>query len=276
MSVAHPPIGIHRLTDNQYFGIDLPSSSSTKTLLNGTNAHLAHERETPREETDAFAVGAYTHALLLDPKSIETNFIRVGDIDRRTKDGKEAWASAQRRANLTGARIVTDDQVALATAMANSVYENPSAASLINTAIEREITIIGAIGNRPAKCKADAVIRLAQACIVLDIKTTESASPRDFAASAAKFGYYHQAAFYRRLIEQTHLGVVDDFVIIAVEKKPPHLCAVYRIPTSAIEIADARIDALVERWWKVQEGDRTGYDTHITELDPPRWWVAND
>jgi len=276
MSVAHPPIGIHRLTDTEYFGLDLPSSSGTKTLLTGTNAHLAHERETPREENDAFTVGAYTHALLLDPNSIETNFIRLGDIDRRTKEGKAEWESAQRRAGLSGARIITRPLVEQATAMAQAVRANPTAASLINTAIDREVTIIGMIGGQPAKCKADAVIRLAQACIVLDIKTTESAAPRDFAASAAKFGYYHQAAFYRRLIEQTNFGIVDDYVIIAVEKKPPYLTAVYRVPNSAIEIADERIDALIERWWKVQQGDRTGYQPTITELDPPRWWVTND
>jgi len=275
MSVAHPPIGIHRLTDTEYFGIDLPSSSSTKTLLTGTNAHLAHERETPREENDAFTLGAYLHALLLDPESISTNFIALGDIDRRTKDGKAEWESAQRRAGLSGARIITRPLVEQANAMAQAVRENPSAASLLNTLSEREATIIGEIAGRPAKAKVDGIVRLASACIVLDVKTTESARPTDFSASAAKFGYFHQAAFYRRLVEQ-NIGVLDDFVIIAVEKKAPYLTAVYRIPFHAIETADRRIDELVARWWEVAEGDRTGYALTIQELEPPRWWLGND
>ena len=275
MSVAHPPIGIHRLTDAAYFGIDLPSSSSTKTLLTGTNAHLAHERETPREENDAFTLGAYLHALLLDPESIAANFIALGDIDRRTKEGKAEWESAQRRAGLSGARIITRPLVEQAAAMAQAVRENPSAASLLNTLSDRETTIIGEIAGRPAKAKVDGIVRLAGACIVLDVKTTESARPTDFAASAAKFGYFHQAAFYRRLVEQ-NIGVLDDFVIIAVEKKPPYLTAVYRIPFHAIETADRRIDELVARWWEVAEGDRTGYALTIQELEPPRWWLGND
>ena len=275
MSVAHPPIGIHRLTDTEYFGIDLPSSSSTKTLLTGTNAHLAHERETPREENDAFTLGAYLHALLLDPESIAANFIALGDIDRRTKDGKAEWESAQRRAGLSGARIITRPLVEQATAMAQAVRENPSAASLLNTLSDRETTIIGEIAGRPAKAKVDGIVRLAGACIVLDVKTTESARPTDFAASAAKVGYFHQAAFYRRLVEQ-NIGVLDDFVIIAVEKKAPYLTAVYRIPFHAIETADRRIDELVARWWEVAEGDRTGYALTIQELEPPRWWLGND
>lgn len=275
MSVAHPPAGLHRLPDAEYFGIDLPSSSGTKTLLNGTNAHLAAERETPREENEAFTLGAYLHALLLDPESIATNFIALGDIDRRTKEGKAEWESALRRAGLSGARIITRPLVQQATAMAQAVRENPAAASLLNTLTEREVTIIGDIGGRPAKAKVDGIVRLAGACIVLDVKTTESAAPRDFGASAAKFGYFHQAAFYRRLVEQ-NVGVMDDFIIIAVEKKAPYLTAVYRIPFIAIETADRRIDELVERWWQVAEGDRTGYALTIQELEPPRWWLGND
>ena len=275
MSVAHPPAGLHRLPDAEYFAIDLPSSSGTKTLLTGTNAHLAAERETPREENDAFTLGAYLHALLLDPESIATNFIALGDIDRRTKDGKAEWEAAQRRASLSGARIITRPLVQQATAMAQAVRENPAAANLLNTLTEREITIIGEIGGRAAKAKVDGIVRLAGACIVLDVKTTDSAAPRDFAASAAKFGYYHQAAFYRRLVEQ-NVGVMDDFVILAVEKKPPYLTAVYRLPFHAIETADLRIDELVERWWQVAEGDRTGYALTIQELEPPRWWLGND
>ena len=275
MSVAHPPAGLHRLPDSQYFAIDLPSSSGTKTLLNGTNAHLAAERETPREDNEAFTLGAYLHALLLDPESIATNFIALGDIDRRTKEGKAEWESAQRRAGLSGARIITRPLVQQATAMAQAVRENPAAASLLNTLTEREITIIGEIGGRPAKAKMDGIVRLAGACIVIDLKTTESASPRDFGGSAAKFGYFHQAAFYRRLVEQ-NVGVMDDFIIIAVEKKAPYLTAVYRLPFHAIETADRRIDELVARWWEVAEGDRTGYALTIQELEPPRWWLGND
>lgn len=273
MSVAHPRAGLHRLSDVEYFGIDLPSSSGTKTLLTGTNAHLAAEREQPREESDAFTLGAYLHALLLDPESIATNFIALGDIDRRTKDGKAEWESAQRRAGLSGARIITRPLVAQATAMAQAVRENPAAAQLLNTLTEREITIIGEIGGRPAKAKVDGIVRLPDGCFVVDVKTTENAAPRDFAASAAKFGYFHQAAFYRRLVEQ-NVGVMGDFIIIAVEKKAPYLTAVYRLPFQAIEIADRQIDELVERWWQVAEGDRTGYALHIQDLHPPMWWFT--
>jgi hypothetical protein len=41
-------------------------------------------------------------------------------------------------------------------------------------------------------------------------------------------------------------------------------------------IADHRIDALVERWWQVKAGDRTGYPEEIQELALPSWWLRGD
>lgn len=276
MSIPHLPAGLMKFEDAVYFDIDLPSSSTTKALINGTNAHLAHEREQTREENDAFTLGAYLHALLLaPPATIENDFIKLGKIDRRTIAGKDLWAAAQRRAELSGARIITADLVEQGESMAASVRDHVNASTLLASLAHREITIIGEIAGRPAKAKIDGIATKRHSCLIVDIKTTESAAPKDFAGSAAKFGYFHQAAFYRRLAEQ-QVSVVDDFLIIAVEKKAPYLTVIYRIPSVAMDVADQKIDALVERWWQVNEGDRTGYPSSIQDLEPPRWWLANE
>jgi hypothetical protein len=279
MSVPIPPIGIHRLSDKDYFAIDLPSSSSTKVLASHPNATLAWERENPREESDDFAVGAYVHACLLDPESIPSNFIMVGEINKRTKEGKAEWESLQRRAERNGARLLMREQRELGDAMAVSAQANPSVRTLLASACEREIAVIGEIGGRPAKAKLDAVLDIQTedgpvTCIV-DLKTTKSADPRQFAKDAAAYGYFHQAAFYTRLLRQ-HRRAVEDYVVIAVEKTPPYLCAVYRIPSVAIAVADEKVAALVERWWSVKDGDRTGYPQGIVELEPPRWWLIGE
>jgi hypothetical protein len=266
------PTGFHKLNDRDYFEIELPSSSQTKILLEGTNAHLAHSRAQPREENDAFAVGAYTHALLLQPEQIENDFIVIAKLDRRTKEGKAAWESAQRRAELSGARIITDEQVTLGRAMADSVLANDAASRILSRLTLREITVIGDIGGRPAKAKVDGIATIDHATIIVDIKTAQSIHPRTFATAAATYGYYHQAAFYRRLVEQT-VESVQDVIVIAVEKDAPHLCAVYRLPDAALEIADRRIPELVDRWWYVAHGDCTGYAPTIHELTPPTWWM---
>lgn len=286
MSVPQPTNGIHSLSDRDYFAIDLPSSSTTKTLIGRPNAALAWERANPKDDdNEAFAIGAFAHAMILAPESISENFIITGKIDRRTKEGKAEADALARRASLSGARIITDEQAALATAMAEAVQNHPVASALLSHAKHREITIITDIVGRPAKGKIDALAHKERtaltpgATIVIDIKTTASADPREFAASAAKFGYFHQAAWYRRLVEAEygHGGtLVDDYVIIAVEKNAPHLVAVYRVPPVAIEVADRKIDELVARWWMVKEGDASGYPEQLTDLVAPPWWLAAD
>jgi len=280
MSVPTPPAGIHRLSDRDYFAIDLPSSSATKVLLSGPNAKLAYERENPREDNDDFTVGAYVHALCLDPDSVEQNFIMVGDINRRTNDGKAEWAALQSRAQRTGARVLTSDLREKGELMARSVLAHPSATAILRAASEREVTVIGEIGGRPAKAKIDAIASVINAdgsvdTVIIDVKTTQSADPRTFAADAAKYGYFHQAAWYTRLLRQ-HRKWVEDFVIVAVEKNPPYLVAVFRIPSVAVSVADRKIDEVAERWWKVQAGDRTGYPQDIVELEPPKWWLIGE
>lgn len=274
-----PTAGIHNLSDRDYFAIPLPSSSATKTLLTGTNAHLAHEIENPQEDTEAFALGAYLHALVLRPQSIEDDFIVAPKLDRRTKEGKAEYESIQRRAELSGARIVTTDMVAQAVQMAASIKAHKSASFLFSHAGWREATVVGTIAGNLAKAKIDGVFTVengpdSEATIIVDVKTAASASPREFSKAAAQFGYFHQAAFYSRLAAQ-HFGAIDGFVFVVVEKTPPYLCAVYRVPEAALIQADSRIDALVARWWAVNQGDRTGYPSQIIDLEPPSWWLTD-
>jgi exodeoxyribonuclease VIII len=280
MSVAIPLAGIHRISDREYFAIDLPSSSATKVLLNGPNAKLAYERENPREDTDDFTVGAYVHALCLDPASVEENFIMVGEINRRTKEGKAEWESLQSRADRTGARVLTAELREKGELMADSVLRHPSATAILRAAHEREVTVIGEIGGRPAKAKIDGIALVPcddglMESVIIDIKTTQSADPRTFAADAAKFGYFHQAAWYTRLLRQ-HRQRVEEFVIIAVEKHPPYLVAVFRIPSVAVSVADRKIEEVADRWWCVKAGDRSGYSENIVELEPPKWWLIGE
>jgi hypothetical protein len=260
--------GLHQLPDREYFAIDLPSASGTKALLTGTNAHLAWERDHPQEDTDAFAVGALTHALLLAPDTVEQAFIQAGKIDRRTKDGKEQYAQMQTRAERTGARIVTDDQVALAVGMADSVRAHKAFRLLDGFAKHREISVIGEVAGLPAKAKLDMADEAFT--IITDIKTAASASRSEFARAAAMFGYAHQAAWYREILRSLDMRPVD-ICFVVVEKNAPHLVATYRLATEAIDAAAARLPDLVRRWYAVRDGDRTGYPDTIQDLDLPKW-----
>jgi hypothetical protein len=267
---------VQGVPESEYHAIDLPSASALKVLDSQTNAHLAHQRSNPRDESDAFALGSYLHAIVLTPQLAETAFVVAPRVDRRTKEGKAAWEDATRRASLLGATLIGEDAAAQAQAMADAIRRHPVAGPIISAQGMREVTCIGRVGGRLAKARFDALLDVQTSpdtttTIIVDLKSTLSAAPREFSRSATQFGYWLQAAFYWRLAAQ--FREVDDFIYLAVEKDAPHLVAAYRVPQLALSIADARIDKLVDRWWAVKAGDATGYEERITELEPPTWWT---
>jgi hypothetical protein len=261
------------IADAEYFGIDLPSSTATKTLIGKTNLHLAYERENPRSDTDAFTLGALVHALVLKPALVETAFIKAGRIDRRTTAGKAEYEALTKRAQLTGARIIGEDIAAQGYDMADAVMNHSTWSRLDGNCQLYETVAIGEIGGRLAKAKIDAAST--DLSLVYDLKTCADASPNEFSRAAAVFGYAHQAAFYRRVLAS--LGkTMQDFVFVCVEKDKPHAVALYRLNDGAIDSADALIDALVARWWAVKEGNRDGYGTDINDIDLPTWAYAKN
>ena len=259
--------GIYTLKDAEYFALDMPSSSTTKVFLTKTNAHAAHERENPTD-SDAFTLGALVHALVLTPHTIDTDFIRVGKVDRRTTAGKAEWESAVKRAALASARIVSDDQFTLASAMASAVMTFPAWARLSEMISQREVAIIGNIGGAVSKCKVDGASD--DFTIIVDIKTCQSAAPREFARACAQFQYHYQAAFYRTVAGSVG-KVVKDFVFVCVEKDAPHCVSVYRLADRAIDEAEKLIIPAVRRWGLVKHGSTEGYPTFIQDLDLPEW-----
>ena len=270
------PKGLHRIKDAEYFAIDLPSSSATKNLLTQTNAHLAYERANPKsDDSPALAIGALVHAIVLQPESIVEDFIRVGRIDRRTREGKAEWEAVQKRAALNVSRILTDDEWREAEAIADGVLQGPSIArALLGSLTDREVTVIGEIDGKPAKAKMDGLVidPRDNSVVVVDLKTAQDASPSAFASACAKFGYAHQQAWYSALLESLGYDVTD-FVFLAVEKAAPHLTALYRIDDFAIEVARKKMINLCRRWWQVSEGNNEGYPQVISTVEMPRWWL---
>lgn len=274
------PLGLHSgISDADYFAIDLPSSSTTKTLIDGSNAHLGYLRDHPEQDddTDALTVGAFVHSTLLQPPEVvDASFLIVPEINRRTNQGKADYERLSAQAAEGRRRLITGEQVERGLAIVDGVLANTPARNLLSTATHREIVAIGEIAGRPCKAKLDAlIVSEGGPTCVIDIKTAATVSPGGFARAAATYHYYHQAAFYTSIMSS--IGhTVEDVVLIAAEKTPPFTCCAYRIPETAILTAQRRLPDLVSRWIAVQGGNRDGFSGSIATLTPPRWWTTSN
>ena len=113
---------------------------------------------------------------------------------------------------------------------------------------------------------------------IIDIKTTADIDPRRFAASALRYGYVHQLAWYRWGLE-TVTGVTSyPCQIIAVESDAPHDVALYTLDELDLAAALDEVKEIVRRYVECEEsGSWPGRFLGETALHMPKWaWGDED
>jgi exodeoxyribonuclease VIII len=125
------------------------------------------------------------------------------------------------------------------------------------------------------KAKPDCIVDSMR--LILDIKTTDDASPHRWQWSAVDYGYHRQAWIYQRALEKAESGHYR-FVFAVVEKPKPSTRGIP--PTVALyELDQATIDMGAEDTWRLVQDyeDRTAngfwqqpYSSGIVPLRLPK------
>ena len=171
------------------------------------------------KKTAALTLGGAFHCRILEPAEWGKRYAIAPSCDKRTKEGKEIWSRFQER--YSDYEIISRDEDYQIERMSDAIWRHPQASLLLTklSTVEKVFT------HEDMKCKPDGITSLN---IVLDLKTTDDASPYAFGRSAAKYRYDVQAALYTDILEANG-QTVEGFVFIAVEKTPPYAVAVYVI-----------------------------------------------
>jgi hypothetical protein len=257
--------------EQDYYAVDAVSHSRLREMRKSP-AHYRMALDSPDEATEAMEFGRLIHCAVLEPSKLPLQFaVKPPDIDRRTKEGKAAWAEFQEAAD--GKTIVTEADMAMARSMADAVTLHPTAGDLVENAVltgdvERPFFWRDTELGLDRKAKTDMVLPDGT---VVDLKTTVDAG-RDFRKSVIKYGYHTQAAYYGDALESVGREM-RDFLIIAVEKGRPHGVVVYRL--SADLVAAGR--KTVRRWLRmVRECEDAkewpGYPAGVIPLNAPEWF----
>lgn len=256
-----------QLTNAEYHA-DLAVSKSHLDLVARSPRHYWHRYlnpdAEPPEPTPAMVVGSAVHTRVLEPHRYGIEYAVAPVLDRRTKAGKEAWDQFQ--AESQGKTVLTTEQDVLAEAVAHAVHEHPAAALLLSKPGQVEQSYFWDDQETGERCKCRPDWHSDCGRLIVDLKTTEDASPTGFQRSVQKFRYHVQAAWYLQ-----GLGA-EQFVFIAVEKQPPHLVGVY-VATPEMVAAGARVAARdLARLAECRAADQwPGYGDEITPIDLPRW-----
>lgn len=175
--------------------------------------------ENPEAPTPALLFGQLFHKMILEPDTVWEEFALAPNVDRRTKAGKEEWATfVEQNADKT---VVTVDMVEQAKAMCEAINNEPLAAKLLNGEHEKPFFWKDELTGEDCKCRVDCLNTQYSQPIIVDVKTTGDANTDSFMRSAINYGYDFQAAMYSEGVEK-NIGQKPLFVFVAVEKEPPY------------------------------------------------------
>lgn len=260
----------HDVPFEQYLAWDAVSVHDLM-LVARSPAHFQAIREKPPEPTAAMRFGTAAHAWILFDAEAADHVVVAPKVDRRTKAGKEAWADFEAMA---GNRVViSEDEARHLARMKAAIYDSPAAKGLLDMADEREVSCAWEDAESGLLCRGrpDAMGN----GVIIDLKTSADARPREFAKTAANFNYDAQAAYY--LDGLTSNGLAPEgatFVFIVVEKLPPYGVAVYALDADAMENGRRKYRSALETYASCRTTNAwPAYNEakSITSLSLPRW-----
>jgi hypothetical protein len=223
------------------------------------------------EPTPAMAIGSAVHTHVLELDQWDARYVSAPDgIDRRTKAGKAEWEAFTTAA--TGRTVLPKADADLVMRMAHSVFSHPAAAMLLALPGKAETTHMWTDAATGLQCKCRPDWLTDDGRLLVDLKTTEDASPRGFAKSIATWRYHVQASWYLDGIEQATGTRPEQFLFLCVEKKAPYAVAVYAADAEMIaagaQTAARDLDVLAtckaaNAW--------PGYSDQIEPISLPPW-----
>jgi exodeoxyribonuclease VIII len=261
--------GVFALEERAYRQAPGISQSELKYLARSPAHYRAFKLAEPKPPTDDMVLGTITHTCILEPdKLADCCHVRPADVDFRTTYGK-AWRDAHK-----DKPPITKEQSVQVLGMASAAREHPIARACLDREGQNEICLFARHHDsdllrksRPDRITADEHGNT----VIVDLKTTEDASPNGFAKTAANFRYHVQAAYYTDLAEAN--GTESPiFMFVVIERDPPFAVACYVLAPEDLAIGRAIYERELMLLAKcMNENHWPGYSEGIETLYLPRW-----
>ena len=234
------------------FFSDIPAEEYHKAARDGRylSSHLLGDfRKSPRlfhmkmtgeidpAESSALALGRAIHTLVLEGRAAFDSEYQISDGPLNPKTGEcygkltkayKEWKAAQLK------EIVSGADFNFFTKLQRSVWSHPVAQALLEDGVAEQTVRTVYCGEpvqvRPDWFRADYEGRP----VICDLKTCDTLD--FFESDARRYGYCHQMAFYKRVLETASNGEVSpDMYLIAVEKREPFRTCVYKLTDGLLQ-----------------------------------------
>ena len=242
----------------KYHAVDALSKSMMSKILKSP-AHYRAALEEHQEPTKSMQMGTAIHTAVLEPQ-LYSQVVAVvpPDIDGRTKEGKQ-WKEAHKsRIHLTHAEDIDVQGVA------NSVRRHPFW-DIVRLGHKIEASVFAQDEETGIALKARPDLWI-ESHTLIDIKTTDDASPEAFLRTIASFGYHIQAAHYLMMTG------ADNFIFVAVERKAPYAIGIYKLDDEWLQAGENLRCKAISTLHECRALDSwPAYPTAVQTLSCPKW-----
>lgn len=257
------------------------SYSYLRTLLQSSPLHAWYEHPLlgggSKDSTASMDIGTLVHALLLD--TAQDLFVRIDVPDWRTKDAREQRDEAIaaglipiKESDYQSALVLAEHATRQILALPHNGWFSPADwwtnRGEVETAFRwEEETSAGPV---MVQAKMDCVNE--ETGIILDLKTTTSASPEATTRKIHQMGYDIQAALYSRCLEHHYPELAGrvQFAFFFIETTPPYAVSASTLSESWLELGRRKVQRGLDAWAKCLKDNKwPGYGSDI--LMPPAW-----
>lgn len=205
--------------------------------------HQKMQGKIAEPESQAFLLGRAAHALILQGRAaFDTEFFvsdgptnpKTGECYGKTAKAYTEWAATQSR------EVIGGRDFGFLVKLQTSVWLHAEASELLNNGVAEGTVRAGYCGE-PCQIRMDF---FNERHGIVDLKTCDDL--RWFESDFKRYGYGYQLAFYRAVLRE-RIGQNMPCYVIAVEKREPYRCGVWKISDEALNFAEMENAAAIER-----------------------------
>lgn len=254
---------MRELSNTEYHAHPALSASGLKALAQSP-AHYQASRQY-REETPAMRLGTAFHKAVLEPERFATEYA-AADFNRRTRDGRDRATEAV----AAGTILLPREDYDTVQRMRDAILAHRTAAELLQVRDGvAESSWFATVDGVECKCRPDWL--LPGDGIIVDLKSTLNANPKEFGRTVFNFGYHLQACHYLRVLQAADVRA-ERFVFVACEKAAPFGVSVHILDDAAMELGYTQHNRLLDLYrhcLAVNEWPCYGDEIFVTSL--PAW-----
>lgn len=246
------------------------SSTGAKLILESPAKYKHQIIDGHRVHRDSYDIGTAVHTKVLGVGAAAVTCppdLLDSTGGMRTKAAKE-WKAEQQAA---GVPVVSAEELTVIDSMAEAVLAHPLAKALFERAGHPEVSVFDEYLGVKRRGRFDYLPD--DGGVAVDLKTTVNASAREFANSAAKYGYHIQRAHYLDILQRV-TGRELDMRFVVVEKTAPYLVAVHPLSEQFAEMGETAALEAVDVYRRCMEhNDWPGYPMDLAPIAPPVWSI---